>query len=112
MRLNGLGITMGGFMIDLTIEMKNVVTIPKVNGYSLSKINNDLSDFLKKKGFYVSKHHPKGTALIQHYYKPLSNDYNFEKTYLIQPIDGTTIHKVNIDYINLLTVPSTLYFLP
>ena len=39
---------MGGFMIDLTIEMKNVVTIPKVNGYSLSKINNDLSDFLKK----------------------------------------------------------------
>ena len=104
MRLNGLGITMGGFMIDLTIEMKNVVTIPKVNGYSLSKINNDLSDFLKKKGFYVSKHHPKGTALIQHYYKPLSKDYNFEKTYLIQPIDGTTIHKVNIDYINLYDI--------
>lgn len=104
MRLNGSGITMGGFMIDLTIEMKNVVTIPKVNGYSLSKINNDLSDFLKKKGFYVSKHHPKGTALIQHYYKPLSNDYNFEKTYLIQPIDGTTIHKVNIDYINLYDI--------
>jgi hypothetical protein len=51
MRLNGLGITMGGFMIDLTIEMKKIVTIPKVNGYSLSKINNDLSDFLKKKVF-------------------------------------------------------------
>jgi FkbM family methyltransferase len=95
---------MGGFMIDLTIEMKKIVTIPKVNGYSLSKINNDLSDFLKKKGFYVSKHHPKGTALIQHYYKPLSNDYNFEKTYLIQPIDGTTIHKANIDYINLYDI--------
>ena len=51
MRLNGLEITMGGFMIDLTIEMKKIVTIPKVNGYSLSKINNDLSDFLKKKRF-------------------------------------------------------------
>lgn len=80
--------------------MKKVVTIPKVNGYSLNKINNDLSIFLKEKGFYVSKHHPKGTALIQHYSKPLSKDYNFEKTYLIQPIDGTTIDETHIAYIN------------
>ena len=75
MLLNGLGITTVGFMIDLTIEVKKVITIPKVNGYSLSKINNDLSAFFKEKGFYISKHHSKGTALIQHYSKPLSKNH-------------------------------------
>ena len=91
--------------------MQKVVTIPKVNGYSLSKINNDLSGFFKDKGFYVSKHHPKGVALIQHYSKPLSKDYNFDKTYLIQPIDGTTINKNHIDYINsydIIITPSEI----
>jgi FkbM family methyltransferase len=91
--------------------MVEVVTIPRVNGYSLNKINRDLSEFIEQNGFFVSKHRPKGFALIQHYSSPLKKHYDFTNKILIQPIDGTTVNKNHIDIINsydIIITPSII----
>lgn len=85
--------------LDL-LGISETVTIPLVNGVSLNLINSDIEDYLLSNGFYVSNYQKTQSVLIQHFSENVSEDSDFKKKVLIQPMDGTQISPYHIRIIN------------
>lgn len=75
-----------------------ILNINPVYGFSLNKINDDISTYMSTNGFRVESNERKGDIFLQHYAgKPVGT---FKSNILIQPVDGTKIRQSIIDIMN------------
>lgn len=82
------------------------IHIPSVTGHSLNKINNEIKKSLCDEFIFTTDIN--ADIFIQHYVASIPN-IKYEKTILIQPIDGTIINPVHVKIMNsydLIIAPS------
>ncbi len=94
--------------------MLDKIHISYLNSTSINKVNTDLANYLTKKGYEVthSQIPRNGKILIQHFFNThvvQRAGKRFEKTILIQPIDGTVLNdsvSAQMNMYDLIITPS------
>ncbi len=86
--------------------MSEQIHISYLESESINKINTDLANYLSKSGYSITHNQipKKGKVLIQHFFNTHVIERagkNFDKTILIQPIDGTVLADYVAHHMNM-----------